>query len=66
MAIFEVQYAFKCPVPECLEPTAHRITVTADSAVDARDLALAGLVCDRCGKNLPKGHFVQSKIKEIK
>jgi hypothetical protein len=64
--VFEVRYSFKCPVPECLQPTAHMITVNADSAVDARDLAVTGLVCERCGKSLPKSYFVQTKVTEIK
>jgi len=29
MPVFEVKYAFKCPVSDCLQSTAHQITITA-------------------------------------
>ena len=64
--VFEVKYSFKCPVSECLEPTAHMITISADSPVDARELAVSGLRCEHCQQELPKGYFVHTAITELK
>ena len=64
--IFEVQYWFNCPELKCLKQTANTITITADDSVDARELAIADLSCEHCGKELPKGYFVHTTIKEVK
>jgi hypothetical protein len=63
---FEVKYWFTCPVSGCLRQTAGTIAITADIASDARELAIAGLNCDYCHKELPKGYFVQTTITEMK
>jgi hypothetical protein len=66
MAIFEVQYWFNCPVPECLKQSANMITITAADSVGARQLALAGLACEHCHRDLPNGYFVHTAITEMK
>ncbi len=66
MAIFEIQYWFNCPESVCLKQTSNMITVTADDSVGARELAIAGLSCEHCQKELPKGYFVHTTIKELK
>ena len=63
--IFEVQYWFTCPEAECLKKTLNTITVTADYPEDARELALAGLICEHCQKELPEGYFVSVSIKQV-
>jgi hypothetical protein len=65
MAMFEVQYGFNCPKPDCLKKTVNMITITANDSVDARQLAVAGLSCEHCHQPLPNGYFVQTTIKEV-
>jgi hypothetical protein len=54
--IFEVRYRFNCPESKCLKQTVNMITVTADDEVGARELAVAGLHCEHCHKELPAGY----------
>ena len=64
MAVFEVRYSFTCPEQDCLKQTINVITITAVVSSDARDLAIAGLSCEHCHKDLPKGYFVSTQIEE--
>jgi hypothetical protein len=66
MALFEVQYGFKCPAPECLKQNISTITITAAEGADARELAVTDLDCSYCHKKLPNGYFVHTAVKEIK
>ena len=45
--------------------TLNTITITADYPEDARELALAGLICEHCQKELPEGYFVSTTIKQV-
>jgi hypothetical protein len=65
MAIFEVQYWFNCPEPECLKQTVNMITITADDSASARGLAVAGLSCEHCHKELPNGYSEHITIKQV-
>jgi hypothetical protein len=61
---FEVKYWFNCPA--CLKQTVNTIAITADISSDARELAIAGLSCEHCHKELPKGYFVHTTVTEMK
>jgi len=63
---FEVHYSFTCPYPECLKPNAHVMTVTANDAVDARELTIISAACGYCDKELPKSYPIATKVKEVK
>jgi len=63
--IFEVRYWFNCPESECLKQTVRTIAITATDSVDAKELAVAGLTCEHCKKELPKRYFVHTAIKEV-
>ncbi len=65
MAIFEVQYWFNCPEAVFQKQTVNTIAITADDSVGARQLAVAGLTCEHCHKELPGGYFVHTTIKEL-
>jgi hypothetical protein len=54
MAVFAVRYSFTCPNSNCHKVNAKKITVTTKDQVDARDLAVNGVPCERCGRELPK------------
>ena len=63
--IFEVRCWFNCPQSVCNKQSVNTITITANDAVDARELAVAGLSCEHCHKKLPSGYFVHTAIKEV-
>jgi hypothetical protein len=63
---FEVKYWFTCPKSDCLKQTVGTITIVADVASDARELAIDSLSCEHCHQALPRGYFVRTAITEMK